>query len=240
MSDGAVSYESVQGVARITIRRPGKKNAVNRSVAIGLEQAWLRFGESGDRVAVIAGEAEDFTAGIDVGDPPVNANWAPNLAVPIRKPVIAAVEGWCIGAGMIMLQQVDLCIAASSARFRYPEARIGLTRGFAVGLAAKVPHKLAMEILLLGRVQRAEDMYRAGLVNSVVEPGQAQSVALAWAREIAEADPHAVAYIKAGVDETVPRGNAEHAERVRWLTEQVPANRRLLDGEITLAHLKRV
>ncbi|WP_165971560.1 enoyl-CoA hydratase/isomerase family protein [Cupriavidus sp. L7L] len=239
MSEGEVSYESAQGVARITIRRPRKKNAVNQSVARGLEQAWLRFGESEDRVAVIAG-AEDFTAGIDVGAPPLNANWAPNLAVPVRKPVIAAVEGWCIGAGMIMLQQVDLCIAASSARFRYPEARIGLTRGFAVGLAAKVPHKIAMEILLLGRVQSAEDMYRAGLVNRVVEPGQAQTVALDWAREIAEADPHAVSYIKAGVDETVPRGNAEHAERVRWLTEQVPANRRLLDGGITLAHLKRV
>ncbi|MBN3785967.1 enoyl-CoA hydratase/isomerase family protein [Burkholderia sp. Ac-20353] len=240
MSENAVLYKSADGVATVTINRPAKKNAVNREVAQGLEDAWRQFEHGGERVAVLTGAAGDFTAGIDIGDAPTTSNWAPNLAVPISKPVIVAAEGWCIGAGMIMLQQADLCIAASSARFRYPEARIGLTRGFAVGLAAKVPHKLAMEILLRGAVLSADDAYRAGLVNRVVEPGQALAVALDWAREIAAADSHAVTYIKAGVDATVPRGAAEHAERVRWLTEQVPANRRLLAGEISIAQLKEV
>lgn len=240
MSGGEVSYESRDGVAIVTIKRPEKLNAISGSIGQQLEDAWLRFENGPDRVAILAGAQGNFTAGMDVSNAPQGGGWAPNLAVPLSKPVIAAVEGWCIGAGIIALQQVDLAIAASDARFRYPEARIGLTRGYSVGLAAKMPHKLAMELMLLGRITSADALCRAGLVNLVVEPGQALEHALLWARELAEADIDAVRFIKSAVDRTLPRGPGELAERARWESAQLPANRRLIAGEFSVADLKEV
>lgn len=236
--NGSIHYRSSKGVAVITIARPHKKNAINRSAAEALENAWQQFDRSDDRVAVITGSSGTFTAGIDVTDPPETSVWAPHLGPTTRKPIIAAIDGWCVGAGMILLQQADLCIATTDARFRYPEARIGLSRGLAAGLATKIPHKNAMEILLLGRVLHADDLYRFGLVNKVVSPGDAERTALEWAEEIAGADPHAVEFIKQGVLETVPRGAGEHAEHARWLSSRLPGNQRLMGGAVSPAELK--
>ncbi|MGW4398035.1 enoyl-CoA hydratase/isomerase family protein [Amycolatopsis nivea] len=236
--DGPVRYESDDGIAVITLERPGKLNAINQAAAAALEQAWHRFDEGPDSVAVLTGAAGAFTAGVDVTDPPQDSAWAPNLGVTTTKPIVLAVDGWCIGAGMILLQQADLCVATRSSRFRYPEARLGLSRGMATGLAAKIPHKIAMEILLLGRVTTAEELYRAGLVNAIAEEGGALATAREWAAEIAAADQDVVRYLKEGVLATLPRGPGEAAEQARSRAARLPGNQRLLAGKLTAADLK--
>ncbi len=239
MSETGIRYvQEESGVVVITVDRPKKLNAVNTLIAEGLEEAWLRFEEGDARVAVITGAGGNFTAGMDVSDAPSKFSWSPQLGVRVTKPVIAAVEGWCIGAGIILTQNADLCIASETARFRYPEAHIGLTRGLAVGLATKVPHKLAMEIMLMGRAMTAAEMHHAGLVNKVTAAGQALAVAVEWAEVIAKADLDAVRFIKAGVEDTVPRGAAEIGEALRWRSGQLPANRKLIDGLLSVENLR--
>lgn len=237
---GAVRYESANGIATITIDRPSKKNAINREISEALEQAWSTFDRSDDRVAVITGAGGDFTAGIDVSDPPLNPYWAPNLGISTDKPVIAAIDGWCIGAGMMLLQQVDLAIASSGAKFRYPEAKLGLSRGLATGIASKVPYKVAMEILLLGRVHTPESFLQAGFINRIADEGQQLTVALEWATEIAEADADVVRYIKRGILDMVPRGVGEEAAHSQWVADQLPGNIRLRNGEISVDNLRKV
>ncbi len=238
--DGAVRYESNDGVATITIDRPAKKNAINRDVSEALEAAWLRFDSGDDRVAVIAGAGGDFTAGIDVSNPPRNPYWAPNLGISTDKPVIAAIEGWCIGAGMMLLQQVDLAISSRDAKFRYPEAKLGLSRGLAAGIATKVPYKVAMEILLLGRVHGPESFLRAGFINEIVDSADTLSTAQAWAAEIAAADLDVVRYIKRGILDLVPRGPGEESAHTQWVADQLPGNIRLSGGEISVDTLRAV
>lgn len=237
-SDGTVEYESADGVAIITISRPLKKNAISRSMSEGLADAWRTFDEGQDRVAILTGAGGDFTAGIDVNDPPENPYWAPNLGLSTDKPIIAAIDGWCIGAGMMLLQQVDLAIASRSAKFRYPEARLGLSRGLAAGIATKVPYKIAMEILLLGRVHSPQFFLDAGFINEVADDGEALTVAREWANEIASADEDVVRYIKRGILDMVPRGSGEEAAHAQWIVDQLPGNIRLKNGAISVDMLK--
>jgi enoyl-CoA hydratase len=240
MTDGEVRYDSAGGVATITLSRPAKKNAINRRMSEGLEAAWQAFDEGDDRVAVITGENGVFTAGIDVSDPPRNPYWAPNLGRATDKPIIAAIDGWCIGAGMMLLQQVDMAIASTEAKFRYPEAKLGLSRGLATGIASKIPHKVAMEILLLGRVHTPESFLAAGFINRVVDPSQTLLEAQSWAAEIADADIDVVKYIKRGIQDMVPRGPGEESAHTQWVADQLPGNIRLASGGITVDNLRSV
>lgn len=237
---GEVTYDVEGHVAVITLNRPAKLNALNVALASGLEAAWRRFETGPERVALVTGAGGNFTAGIDVSDAPVRSSWAPQLGVRVGKPVVAAVEGWCVGAGLIISHNADLCVAGETARFRYPEGRLGLTKGLVSGMAARMPYKLAMEILLVGRPVSAQSMYRAGFVNEVTPAGGALALARELANEIARADPDAVRFIKAGIDATVPRGIAEMAEALRWEAEQLPANQKLVSGGLTVAQLRSV
>lgn len=239
MSDGGrITYESIDGIAVLGIDRPAKKNALSRAMAESLAQAWITFDKGDDRVAVLRGAGSDFTAGIDVSDAPADPSWAPNLGVATTKPIIVAIDGWCIGAGMMLLQQADLAVAAHTAKFRYPEAKFGLSRGMAAGIATKTAHKIAMEILLVGRVHTPEEFASAGLLNAVVDRDQLESTAMAWAREIAAADQDVVRYLKQGVLDTVPRGPGEHAAHEMWEIDQLPGNQRLKSGALSVSALK--
>ncbi|MBV9016287.1 MAG: enoyl-CoA hydratase/isomerase family protein, partial [Alphaproteobacteria bacterium] len=76
-------------------------------------------------------------------------------------------SGWCIGGGLVMAMMCDLLVAAESARFSYPEGKVGITGGMIAGLAARIPHKIAMEMMLLGTDRR-----RARLSDRAGEPGR--------------------------------------------------------------------
>ncbi len=217
MGDG-VGYEVRDRVALITIRRPEKANAINAAVARNLQAAWSRFQAGEERVAVIAGEGERaFSSGADVLDPPELWRAIPGVGARLDKPVIAATSGHCIGGAIVLVMMCDLCVAAESTRFSYPEARLGFTGGMIAGLAGRIPHKIAMEIMLLGHVVTAQRAYEVGFVNRVVPDGGHVEVALEWAHELAGYAPLVLRTLKRFVDEAVlPKGPSElmaHAQR---------------------------
>ena len=144
-------YESHENIATITINRPDKRNAMSDEVCVKLRDAWHRFNDSDDRVAILTGAGASFSVGADLVDLP-KAFWqcVPGLGVPVDKPVVAAVSGWCVGGGVVMVMMADIAVATEDTRFLYPEAKVGIFGGVMAGLVSRMPHKVAMEFMLVG------------------------------------------------------------------------------------------
>jgi enoyl-CoA hydratase/carnithine racemase len=210
-----VSVEDRGPVSIIAIDRPEKLNAINKAVAIQLQEAFAAFDKSDQRVAILTGRGgRAFSAGADVTDLPELWRCVPTVGITTDKPVIAAVAGWCIGGGLVMAMMCDLLVAAESARFSYPEGKVGITGGMIAGLAARIPHKLAMEMMLLGEPIGAERAYQVGLANRVVPDGREVEEAVAMAETIVGLAPLALATMKRFVNDGVlPKGPAELAAR---------------------------
>jgi enoyl-CoA hydratase/carnithine racemase len=146
---GVVTLEQRGPVSVIAINRPEKRNALNKQAALEVQAAFMAFEGSGQRVAVLTGTGnEAFCAGADVTDMPEFWRCCPGVGFECTKPIVAAVSGWCIGGGLVMAMLADLMVASTTARFSYPEAKVGYTSGIGSGLAARIPHKIAMELLL--------------------------------------------------------------------------------------------
>jgi enoyl-CoA hydratase/carnithine racemase len=176
-------------------------------------------------VAIVTGAGDKaLSAGADLKDIPHDLFRAfPGIGVPVRKPVIAAAAGVVIGAGLVLVQMADLAIAAENARFIYPEAKIGYAGGLIASLAARIPHKVAMELLLTGEAIDARRAYEAGLVNRVVPVGRQLEAARELAEKIAGNAPRVLALLKDAVGEVIPRG---------WAETGGIARARVLDGII--------
>ncbi|WP_135465866.1 enoyl-CoA hydratase/isomerase family protein [Crenalkalicoccus roseus] len=203
-----------EGPVRIvSLNRPDRGNAINRRMAEEVQQAMLEFDRSEQRVAVLTGEGDKaFSFGADVAEPPELWRAVPNVGWQTDKPLIAAVEGWCIGGALVLAMMADLCVCGARAKFYYPEAKLGLTGGMIAALPSRIPHKIAMEIMLLCRTVEAERAARVGLVNEVVPEGQALAKAVEWGREMAGFAPLVMSALKRMVvDEILPRGPSE-----RW------------------------
>jgi enoyl-CoA hydratase len=227
-----VTYEVVDGVALVTIRRPEKLNAINPDVLTGLQAAWERLGSGPERCAVLTGEGDRaFSAGMDFNEPATDFSMAvPGLGVPLDKPVVAAVSGYCVGGAYVLVLHCDLAVATRSAQFRYPEAKIGLFGGLGSTGALRIPHKIAMQMLLLGGpldVQRAFDI---GLVNEIVDEGMHVETALTWARQIAESAPLVISAMKRLVDSFVATSPVEQYFRVRHLLKRIEDSQDMKEG----------
>jgi len=226
MSDvaSAVTYESSGGVATITIDRPAKLNAINAEVEQGLAAAWVRFNESSDRAAVLTGAGDRaFSAGRDLQTTaaPDYRRFAPSVVIAVDKPVIAAVAGWCVGVALTLVQMCDLCVAAENAKFIYPEAKIGFAGGLIASLAGRIPHKIAMEVMLLGEELSVERAYQVGFVNKVVPVGQQVVEAQAMARRLAGHAPLVLGMLKRFANDVLPKGPVERSAFALRETEAV-------------------
>src|SRR3954454_12006297 len=210
-----VTVEDRGPVTIISINRPEKLNAINKAVAVELQQAVAGFDRSPQRVAVLTGAGERaFSSGADVTDLPELWRCVPTVGITTEKPIIATVSGWCIGGGLVMAMMCDLLVAAQNARFSYPEGKVGITGGMIAGLAARIPHKIAMELMLLGEPISAERAYAVGFANRVVPDGGAVEEAVAMAEKIVDLAPLALATMKRFVnDEVLPKSPAELAAR---------------------------
>ena len=196
----------------VALNRPDKGNAISRLMAEEVQAAMLDFDRSDQRVAVLAGMGKAFSFGADVAEPPELWRAVPNVGWQTDKPLIAAVEGWCIGGALVLAMMADLCVCGARAKFYYPEAKLGLTGGMIAALPSRIPHKIAMEIMLLCRTIEAERAAAVGLVNEVVPEGEALARAVEWGREMAGFAPLVMGAIKRiVVDEILPRGPSE-----RW------------------------
>jgi enoyl-CoA hydratase/carnithine racemase len=223
MSGDVVRYEIAEpGIALVTIDRADRMNALNEAVIQGLRAAWQRFAASEERVAILTAAGDRaFSVGADIKDAPKEM-WqgVPSVGVPLDKPVIAAVHGWCIGGAYCIVQMCDLVVAAESTRFKYPEAQVGFTGGLIASAAARLPHKVAMEFILLGEDLGARRACEVGMVNRVVPDGTQVDMALEWARILVRSAPLVVGTLKRFVLETLNKSPAEAAAiaRERLLT----------------------
>lgn len=220
------------GVTLFTINRPERRNAICSKTAVELQQAFAAFDRSAQRVAVITGAGnEAFSAGADVNDVPELWRCIPTAGVGTEKPVVSAVAGWCVGGAVLLPMMSDLVVAAENARFYYPEAKLGLTQGMIVAMAARIPHKVAMEVMMLARILDAKRARDVGFINDVVPVGQQVEAALAMARELAGMAPLVLKTIKRFVTNAIlPLGPSEQLARARRDLEVVSASHDYQEG----------
>ncbi|MDR3087148.1 MAG: enoyl-CoA hydratase/isomerase family protein [Azoarcus sp.] len=208
-----VLYTSRDGIAEITINRPEKYNTLTHEVIDRLHAAWVRFNESDDRVAILTGAGDKaFTAGANLRDIPHDLFRAiPGVGIQVKKPIIVATAGLVVGGGLVFVQMADIAVAADNTVFSYPEAKVGFSGGLIASLAARIPHKIVMELLLVGGNLSAQRAYEAGFVNKVVPVGQQLETAREIARQIAANAPKVLALLKDFVAQVLPKGPTEAA-----------------------------
>lgn len=194
----------------LTISRAEKRNALNREVVNGLRRELQAFEDSERRVLVIRADGDHFCGGADLNDPPPDF-WRclPGMGVPLTKPVVCALQGWTVGGGFTLAMMCDLVVCAEDTRLLFPEARVGLFTGIAVGLVARIPQKVATEFLMLGEPMGAQRAYEVGMVNRVVPRAELDATALQIATQLAGMAPQVLAAIKRWSAATTPRAPAE-------------------------------
>lgn len=215
----SLRYEVIDRVAFFTIDRPDVHNALDLETQDELEQRIGEFNKDPDAwVAIITGAGEKaFCAGADLKSfvPKITGADAMTLSNPtsrvytfkgaeVWKPVIAAVNGLCLGGGTEIVVGTDIRVAADHATFGLPEVRWSLMArgGATVRLPRQVPWAPAMEMLLTGERITAQRAYEIGLVNKVVPGPEVMAAAMAYARKICENGPLAVRAIKESVQRT--------------------------------------
>lgn len=231
MANDAVLYESRDHIATITINRPDKMNALNQDVADGLLASFQRLNASDDRVAILTGAGDTaFSAGADLKTPPQLWTFMPGVGIEVEKPLIAAVNGWCIGGAIVLVQFCDLCVMAEGARFNYPEAKIGFSGGLIAGVVARMPHKIAMELMLVGEDMTAQRAYDVGFVNKVVPRDELMSAATDYARKLAGNAPLVLSMLKRFSNGMIPQGPSEQGGIARRSVEATFASEDLQEG----------
>jgi enoyl-CoA hydratase len=228
----AVTTEIRGPVSIIRINRPERLNAINQAVAVEMQQAFQAFdADENQRVAILSGMGEKaFCSGADVSDLPELWRAIPNVGFKTDKPIIAATTGWVIGGAIVMVMMCDLMVSTESTTFYYPEAKLGTTAGGISTLASRMPHKLAMEIMLLGSKIPAQRAYDVGFVNRVVPNGQHETAALEMAEQLLESAPLVIAALKRLVADVMPVGPIEHMVETAQVLARVKQSEDLKEG----------
>ena len=231
MSTELVTYESKDDIAIITLNRPEKLNALSVDLGEELRAAWQRFQAGSDRVAILASATpRAFTVGADLTHPPEIWRFTPSVGVEVDKPIIAAVDGYCVGGGVVLVQFCDLCVVADTAVFSYPEAKVGVTGGLISSLAARIPHKVAMEFVLFVDDMPAQRAYEVGMVNKVVPADQLMDAAMEYALKLRDHAPMVLSTLKRFVGEVIAKGPSERAGIARRDTEAILDSEDKLEG----------
>jgi E-phenylitaconyl-CoA hydratase len=204
-----VLFEKKGKIAYVTINRPEAMNALDNEVQEGLTKAWRDLDSDPDLwVAILTGAGDKaFTAGADlkkVHSEPRHDDYTNltgrNLAPSVdrtAKPVIAAINGYCLAGGLELALACDIRIASETASFGCPEVRWNLLHGYgALRLPQMVPMSMAMEMMLTGDRIDAREAYRIGLVSRVVPAAELMKTAEAIAERICENAPIAVRVTK--------------------------------------------
>jgi enoyl-CoA hydratase/carnithine racemase len=209
--DGTVRMEVTGGVALLTLDRPRKLNSVTTAMSAGLLGLVGRLGDDDSvRVAVLTGAGErSFCVGSDIAE--VDACPDPwqfrnrrdygDALRSLRKPVIAAVNGYAYGGGLELALAADIRLASTAASFAAAEIKLGWIGGGGISalLAASLPASDAALMLLTGDPVDAAAAHRMGLVSAVHEPGELLPAALALAATIAARPPVAAQAAKANL-----------------------------------------
>lgn len=224
----------------IRLNRHEARNAFDRRQSDELAAAMdLLDDESSLRGAVLSGGPEFFCAGTDLkavsrGESPVvpGRGYYGMLERPSRKPVIAAVEGFALGGGLELALACDLIVASRSAVFGLPEASHGVlaSAGALFRLPQRIPMQKAMEMALTGEPAGAGEMDQLGLINRMVEPGQAEEAAFELASLIEKNAPLSVEKSKEGIRRSVGMNEAESWKLQGELLEPILASEDMEEG----------
>lgn len=203
---GKVLVDVEDGVMTITLNRPEARNAIDRDLSYETCAAVDHLDATPElRVGILTGAGGTFCAGMDLkafarGEVTrVKGRGLLGIAMtPPVKPMIAAVEGYCLAGGFEATLACDLMVASRDARFGLPEAKRGLAAaaGGLIRLPRAIPPRIAMELALTGDQVDAELLYRHGLINVLTEPGGALAGAVELARRIVPNAPLSLAASK--------------------------------------------
>ena len=223
MTYESLTYEKKEQTVRLTLNRPGAGNVINLQLANELKDACREVNEDdGVRVVILTGAGDVFCAGADLGEilsstiddlHKMNpAGIASGVVASINCPVIAAINGDALGAGLELALACDIRVALENARLGFPETSYGLIPGG--GGTQRLPRLVgrgkATEMILLAEPVDAAEAYRVGLVNKVVAPQGLDEEVGAIAATLASRAPIAVWYAKEavnkGMDMTLEQG----------------------------------
>src|ERR1700729_1678787 len=181
----------------VRMNRPERLNALNHELRSELAATWAEFRhDNGLEVAIFTGAGRGFCAGEDMqeslkngapgGRRPAAAD--PFMSGALEKPVIAAVNGFAMGGGFMLVERTDLRVAVRGAVFEVSEAKRWLLGGYNHGHIANLPYPIAME-MALGFRFTAERFFDVGFLNRLVEPGELMPSALAMAEHLLTLPP---------------------------------------------------
>ena len=216
------------GVLLLKLNRPDKMNALATPLLKEVSEA-MRAGDEDStiRVMVITGNAKAFAAGADINELSKRSAidglnddrpfiW--NSIRAVRKPILAAVEGYCLGAGNELLMCADIAIAGQGAKFGQPESNLGIIPGAggATLLPRLVGQQRAMRMVLLGEFITAEEAKSCGLISEVTEKGRALPRTLELGSKIAARAPLAMqqgkAVVKGALNSNLTSGLTEERQ----------------------------
>lgn len=191
-----VETERHDGVMVIRMNRPERLNALGSELRKALAEAWVTFRDSAElEVAVFTGVGRAFCAGEDMkeslerGAPGLSPGIAdPFMAGTLDKPVIAAINGYAMGGGFLLVERTDLRVAVRGAVFEMSEAKRWLLGGFQHGFLANLPHPVATEMAFAFRFT-AERLHELGFLNRLVDPEDLMPTALAMANHLLTLPP---------------------------------------------------
>ena len=209
-----IRYEKQDQIAIVTIDRPEALNALNGTVITELELVVAALENDRDvRCMILTGEGRSFVAGADIGEQyPLNLDggrrWGQRGSVLLRRieklefPTIAAVNGFALGGGCELALSCDIILASEKAKFGQPEVGLGITPGFSgtQRLPRRVGVAKAKELIFSGKMIKADEAERIGLVNAVYAPEALLGGAMEMARSFVKNAPIAVKYAKACID----------------------------------------
>ncbi|MHC8320460.1 enoyl-CoA hydratase/isomerase family protein [Pseudomonas sp. GB2N2] len=213
-ADERIQVSREGDIAIVTIANPQRRNALGREMRLTLRDTihHLLVADPESRAIVLTGADGQFSAGADISEmvqrTVLQSREILNESCEVvrdmlggPKPVICAVEGIAFGAGLSLAVATDYIVASSTARFCAAFLRIGLIpdTGILWTLPKKIGVSKARELLSLAREIDGVEAARIGLVNQLVEPGQALAAAIAYAKELAMQPPLGMALLKAAL-----------------------------------------
>ena len=200
-----VIVESRDDLRVLRISRPEARNAMNTAVLMGLVDALAdAVADDAVRAVVFHGDGGSFSAGADLREDLDRDGQVRRMDLFCQlyeaigtcpKPIVAAIEGHCVGGGIEVAAACDLRVADTTARFRFPGASLGIPVG-AAKLVGLVGLGAAKDLVLTSRTFDAEEALRLGFVQRLADAGGAFETALAVAGQIATQNPDAVRYLK--------------------------------------------
>ncbi len=237
-----VQVEQSGATLIIAINRPERRNAVNRSVSLGIAAALDRLDQDPAlRVGILTGRGGFFSSGMDLraflaGERPElpGRGFGGLTEAPPRKPLIAAVEGFAVAGGCELALACDLIVAAENSFFGLPEVQRGLVAGSGglVRLPRRIPASIALEYALTGDRLEAPVAHRWGLVNRLTPSGGALAAAEELAARITRNGPLAVIMSKRIVTESAAWAPHEVWAKQAPLVEAIVASEDAREGAL--------